>query len=37
MKVSIEKFKKELEANEFLEQMYEEDWCYAENLFIDKE
>lgn len=25
------------EANEFLEQMYEEDWVYAEDLFIDKE
>lgn len=25
------------EANEYLEQMYEEDWIYAENLFIDKE
>lgn len=25
------------EAYDYLEQMYEEDWIYAENLFIDKE
>lgn len=25
------------EAVEFLDQMYDVDWCYAENLFIDKE
>lgn len=25
------------EAYDFLAQMYDEDWIYAENLFIDKE
>lgn len=25
------------EAYDYLEQMYEKDWIYAENLFIDKE